>query len=45
VEATGGDLGALLLGDHSLDLYCKNGVGAAADWRTHKPPNLSEDMV
>jgi len=37
VEGSEGDLGALVLGNHNLDLYCRtregNGVGAAADWR------------
>jgi hypothetical protein len=54
VEASEGDLGALVLGNHSLDLYCRsrqgNDVGAAADWghsRTVPLPNdnLGYNMV
>jgi len=49
VEASEGDLGALVLGNHSLDLYCRsrqgNDVGAAADWRHSRTVPLPNDNL
>ena len=49
VEASEGDLGALVLGNHSLDLYCRtregNGVSAAADWHHSRTVPLPNDSL
>ena len=49
VEGSEGDLGALVLGNHNLDLYCRtregNGVGAAADWRHSRTVPLPNDRL
>jgi len=49
VEASEGNLGALVVGSHNIDLYSRtmegNGFGAAADWHHNRIVPLPDDSL